>query len=359
MPSDVLVSAGETLGLLDPTAGRPAADDTAPGGDDRQRLIASSVFGALAVLAIGILDAMTGELRLSVLYVIVIVVMTWMNGRANGLLFAAASGVALVLANTAGDGRPADDPLFLVSAASDLLVFGFCAVGTNALRQVLFRERLRRRNLARYVPAPFVEQLANEGLGALKSRSCAATVMFIDIRGFTALAHALEPADVFSLLQSYRAIVTSAVRAHGGFVDKFVGDGVLAVFGVAGDPADSAACGVSAALEVLDRMDAWARRRRSVGRPTLKIGIGLHFGDVLVGAIGDDERLEFTVLGHTVNVAARIEDLTRDLALPLLVSDAVYAALPPAVRGTRIWAQLCVQGVRGIAGPLTLAYPLS
>lgn len=353
MPSDGFATVSRTLGLTGlGSAASPSAADA-----ERRRLIVSSLLGALAVLAIGLLDAMTGQLRLSVLYVIVIMVMTWLNGRANGLLFAAASGVALVLANTAGDGRPASDPLFLVSAASDLLVFGFCAIGTNALRQGLFRERRRQRNLARYLPAPFAEQLADEGLGAVRSRSCEATIMFIDIRGFTALARAIEPAEVFALLQSYRRIVASAVRSYGGFIDKFVGDGALAVFGVADQPADSAASAVSAALEILDRMDEWGRRQRAAGRPSLKIGIGLHHGEVLVGAIGDDERLEFTVLGNTVNVAARIEDLTRDLKLPLLVSEEVYAALPPDFRDTQTWSRLCVQGVRGISGPLGLAYP--
>jgi class 3 adenylate cyclase len=324
---------------------------------ERRQLVISSAFGVLAVTGIGVLDAITGELRLSVLYVIIIMMMTWWNGRANGLLFAAASGLALVLANTAGEGRPLSDPLFLVSAASDLLVFGFCAIGTNALRQGLFRERLRQRNLARYLPAPFAEQLANEGLGALKSRSCDATIMFIDIRGFTALARAIGPADVFVLLQSYRQIVASAVRTYGGFIDKFVGDGALVVFEVADRPADSAACAVSAALEILERVGEWGQQQRAAGRPTLKIGIGLHYGEVLVGAIGDDERLEFTVLGNTVNIAARIEDLTRDLKLPLLVSQEVYAALPPDVRNARNWSQLSVKGVRGISGPLGLAYP--
>jgi adenylate cyclase len=345
MPSDGFAAVSRTLAL-------PVAGD-----EDRRPPMIASLLGALAVLAIGVLDAVTGELRLSVLYVIVIMLMTWRNGRANGLMFAAASGLALVVANTAGGGRPISDPLFLVSAASDLLVFGFCAVGTNALREGLFRERLRQRNLARYLPAPFAEQLANEGLGAVKSRSCAATIMFIDIRGFTALARTLAPAEVFALLQSYRRIVASAVRTYGGFIDKFVGDGALAVFGIAEGPEDSAGCAVTAALEIVARVDEWGRRQRAAGRPALKIGIGLHHGEVLVGAIGDDERLEFTVLGNTVNVAARIEDLTRELELPLLVSEDVHAALPPDIRNARTWSRLSVPGVRGLAGPLGLAYP--
>ena len=347
MPSDGFAAVSRTLAL-------PVGGD-----EQRRQLMISSLCGALAVLAIGALDAVTGELRLSVLYVIVIMMMTWRNGRATGLVFAAASGLALVVANTAVGGRPASDPLFLVSAASDLLVFGFCAIGTNALREGLFRERLRQRNLARYLPAPFAAQLADEGLGAVKSRSCAATVMFIDIRGFTALARTIEPAEVFALLQSYRRIVAAAVRTYGGFIDKFVGDGALAVFGIAEGPEDSAGCAVSAALEIIDRVDEWGRRQRAAGRPALKIGIGLHHGEVLVGAIGDDERLEFTVLGNTVNVAARIEDLTRDLKLPLLVSEDVYAALPPELRNAQTWSRLCVKSVHGLSGPLALAYPLS
>lgn len=360
MPNDL--TATQALGA-DQTLGAVAADVAAPPGESGRtagapwRLAVTSLLGALVVIGIGIVDSITGELRLSILYVVVIIVMTWANGRANGLAFAAGSALATVIANAPGHDRFLSDPLFLVSTASDLLVFGFCAIGTNALREGLARERVRRRNLARYLPAPFVEHLANEGLGALKSRSCSAAVLFIDIRSFTALARQLLPEDVFELLQSYRRIVSSSVRTYGGFIDKYVGDGALAVFGVAGRPGDAAACAVSAARDILDRMTEWSATQRAAGRPTLQIGIGIHFGEVLVGALGDDERLEFTVLGNTVNVAARIEDLTRDLKLPLLVSDAVLAALPPEIRDALSWNQLCVQGVRGISGPLTLAYP--
>ncbi len=88
----------------------------------------------------------------------------------------------------------------------------------------------------------------------------------------------------------------------------------------------------------------------------MPIGIGLHTGDVIAGAIGDEERLEFTVLGDTVNLAARIEDLTRDFNLPLLMSEAVYRALPPERRDGGDWAFFSVLSVRGVSGPIELAY---
>jgi class 3 adenylate cyclase len=354
MPIEPLPNSVEASAASGAGAGPLADSLRAAGAAVTARLspILTSLLGALAVAGIGVLDAATGELRVSILYVVVIGLMTWVNGRENGLLFATACGAVVLLANTIGGGSSMADPRFLVSAGSDLLVFGFCVIGTNSLREGLLRERARRRNLARYLPAPFAEQLANQGLRALTTRSCTAAILFVDIRGFTALSRRMPPPMVFDLLKTYRGIVTAAVQARGGFVDKFVGDGALAVFG-----ADGAAAGICAAAAVAAALEILARIGRGDGGPNLAIGIGVHLGDVIIGALGDDERLEFTVLGDTVNVAARIEDLTRDLGLPLLVSEAVYAALPPELRTGHSWALFCVRGVHGLAAPLTLAYP--
>ncbi len=333
---------------------------TQPKESDRTRPLSLAVLvilGLVAVSGIGIVDGLTGHVRLSLLYVIVIVVVSWRGGPAVGVIFAAISTLILVTANAVTGTDALTDGIFAISVGSDFLVFVFCAIGTYSLRETLTRERTKRRNLARYLPAEFANRLAEEGLNAQVSKRYVATILFVDIRGFTTLTQSLPNDQVFALLLSYRRLVSDAVRKWGGFVDKFIGDGVLAIFGVAEGANGSAARATECALEILDELTALNERQRRSSLPSLRIGIGVHTGEIIAGAIGDEERLEFTALGDTVNVAARIEDLSRDLGIPLLVSETAWQSLSPALLSRYDWVELCVPNVRGLADPLFLAYP--
>lgn len=152
-------------------------------------------------------------------------------------------------------------------------------------------------------------------------------VLMADIRGFTRLSENLEPEALTALLNGCFAEMVAAVQAHQGMVDKFIGDGMMAVFGLAGRtcPATGA---VRAALDIERRMAAFNAQGGSLGRPPIRLGLGLHKGPVIAGYMGAPERLEFTVTGHTVNVAARLQDAARPPLPGLLMSRDVADALP-------------------------------
>ncbi len=173
--------------------------------------------------------------------------------------------------------------------------------------------------------------------------------MFVDVRGFTRLAEEVPPERLADLLAEFRGRVAGAVFAHGGTIDKFIGDGVLAVFGTPEPRPDDAARALRAAFAVLDAVAGWAPGHRAGGGPA--VGIGLHHGEVFAGVIGRGDLLEHTVIGDTVNVAERLERLTRRLPASLVVSGDLARAA--GVRGGDPgWRRLGAQPVKGHAAPV-------
>jgi adenylate cyclase len=149
-------------------------------------------------------------------------------------------------------------------------------------------------------------------------------VMFLDIRDFTAQARQRRPPEVVDFLNDAFAFMIEAVDRHGGFINKFLGDGFMAVFGAPLVDPDASRNAVAAAREILAEIDG-----RGLARAPwpLRIGIGLHAGPAVIGTVGSPRRKEFTAIGDTVNLAARLEQLNKQLGSQLLVSDAVAAAL--------------------------------
>jgi adenylate cyclase len=151
--------------------------------------------------------------------------------------------------------------------------------------------------------------------------------MFVDIVGFTRLSEPMSPQAAMAMLREFHTRVEQAVFAHGGMVDKFMGDGALACFGVPDAYASAAADAVRAARDLLRDLEAWAVDRGTRGEPPIRAGAGIHYGPVLMGDIGGSRQFQFTVIGDTVNVASRLESMTRQQDTDLIVSDdAVQAA---------------------------------
>jgi adenylate cyclase len=164
-----------------------------------------------------------------------------------------------------------------------------------------------------------------------EGRRTRCVVLFSDLHGFTPLSAALEPEDLFSLLNRYFETMAAAVLAQQGLLDKFIGDTVMAEFGVPRSRGDreEARAAVRAALAMQRGLEALNRELAAVGRPPLRHGIGLHVGEVIAGNLGAAQRLEFTVVGATVNVASRLEGLTRRFPeQPILISGELLALLP-------------------------------
>jgi adenylate cyclase len=177
-----------------------------------------------------------------------------------------------------------------------------------------------RTNLARYFSPNLVDQLAaqDQPLGAVRRQSVA--VLFADIQGFTTLSETMPPEDVVSLLRGFHERMETAIFAHQGTLDKYIGDGLMATFGTPTPGDFDATNALATARHMLSELAAWNQERAARGEPALKVSIGIHYGTVVQGDIGGGRRLEFTVLGDTVNVASRLEAMTRQLETPLVIS---------------------------------------
>ncbi len=199
------------------------------------------------------------------------------------------------------------------------------AIATRRSNQLLLSNaglERERANLSRYFSPNVVEQLSqnDEPLKQVKIENVA--VLFIDIVGFTRLAAGQDPHQVIALLRGFHGRMEREVFRHGGTLDKYLGDGLMATFGtpVAGERDASNA--LDCALAMQEVLAIWNRERRRLGEPEVKAGIGIHYGETLLGDIGAN-RLEYAVIGTAVNVAARLEEMTRGLQAGIVMSEAL------------------------------------
>lgn len=192
----------------------------------------------------------------------------------------------------------------------------------EAVEQRLAAERARS-NLSRYVPPSLVDTLAarDEPFGPPRQQDAA--VLFVDIRGFTTMSESMSPTAVMELLRTFHSRLEAVIFDHGGTLDKYIGDAILATFGVP-DPSDNDATnGLLCARGMLAALAEWNRERLARDEPPIGVGIGLHHGPIVVGEIGSERAMEFAVIGDTVNTASRLQAMTRRLGSDLAVSDAL------------------------------------
>ncbi|HEY9603731.1 MAG TPA: adenylate/guanylate cyclase domain-containing protein [Allocoleopsis sp.] len=177
----------------------------------------------------------------------------------------------------------------------------------------------------RFVPGKFLTVIASDGIENIQVGVAATrliTILFADIRGYTSMAEQMTPLETFTLLNDYLACMGQVIGDAGGFIDKYIGDAIMALF-----EDETTGCALHAALAMQQALQTFNEKRMLQGDPTLKIGIGIHRGEVVMGTIGFTSRIESTVIGDTVNVAARVEGLTRKYDRPILVTESVVAAL--------------------------------
>lgn len=211
-----------------------------------------------------------------------------------------------------------------------LLVAGCLAMAVARFRALMVNHahaERERSNLARYFSPNIVDELAtiDEPFSAARAQNVA--ILFADIIGFTKLAETQSPEKVFALLRDILGLMARQVFLHEGTLDKYLGDGIMATFGTPHGNGHEADDALACAQAILDEIAAYNRERDRNGEPNVDIGIGLHFGPVVLGDVGDESRLEFAVVGDTVNVASRFERLTRELGVNLVVSDDLISVL--------------------------------
>ena len=184
-----------------------------------------------------------------------------------------------------------------------------------------------RNNLSRYFSPHFAAMLADrdEPLGAVRRQNVA--VLFCDIVGFTRMAEEMPPEAVVTMLRQFHDRMTAQIFACGGSVEKYIGDEIFAVFGVPEPTDEDAANALKCGRLMLEALDAWNVERAAASEPSLAIGIGVNFGPAVLGDVGSEQTLSFTVIGDTVNTASRLQGLTRTLKTPLVAADAVLRAI--------------------------------
>lgn len=204
-----------------------------------------------------------------------------------------------------------------------------------AIQNTQLDERLKRMtdSFSRVVPKEFLSNLGRKSFSEIRpgeSITKAMTVLFCDLRGFTTLSERLGPSSSIELVNTYLSRMETPILANGGFVDSYSGDGILALFDAGPEHA------VRAAIAMLREMSDLNELRDAQGAERLTIGIGVNSGQLTLGAIGGAQRFKYGVVGDTVNLAARIEGLTKYYGVPLLISGETWLALEP---GMRAWTR--------------------
>jgi class 3 adenylate cyclase len=221
----------------------------------------------------------------------------------------------------------------------------------SQLRQRLERAAMELQRLqisfARFAPEEVVERIAASGVPTAAEHK-EVTILFADLVSFTRLGETLAPNVLVQMLNEYFARMSRVITEHRGHVSKFIGDGLLALFGALEANPWQANDALHAALAMRAELERFNQTLVAEGLPRLAFGIGVHRGVAVVGIVGSHELMEFTVIGNSVNVASRVEHLTRQHGVDILVTDAVRQGLDPRF----VLRELPALAIRGVSEPV-------
>lgn len=206
-------------------------------------------------------------------------------------------------------------------------VEGEKVVGSMLVLEDITREKRVRSTMSRYMAKEVVDRLLETGEDAMAGTTQEATVLFSDIRRFTSITEGLGTRQTVALLNEYFTEMVDVIFQHGGILDKYIGDAIMAVFGAPVTQPQDADNALRAANEMLQKLGDYNLRREKAGEEPIEIGIGLCTGEVVAGSIGSVRRMEYTVIGNTVNLAARLESANKHYGTRLLLSEATVDRL--------------------------------
>ncbi len=212
------------------------------------------------------------------------------------------------------------------------LTVGELETAYNRIKSFAFNAVLARKHeqeirniFQKYVPSDVIDRFFKNPESMLKGEDRVLAVMFSDIRSFTTISEGMKPDELVGALNAYFSIMVDIVMKHGGIVDKYIGDAIMAFFGAPVQHEDDAARAVRCALDMQEALRGFNREQAGSGRPEFRIGIGINYGPVTVGNIGSELKMDYTVIGDMVNLASRLESLTKVYRTGLLFSESVHA----------------------------------
>jgi len=207
-------------------------------------------------------------------------------------------------------------------------------LGTLIMIEDISTEKRMKSTMSRYMDPGLADQLLSDGGGGdlMGGQDTIATILFSDVRGFTTLTEALGAQGTVTLLNDYFTIMVDCISEEGGMLDKFIGDAIMAAFGVPVGHDDDEDRGVRAGINMLTSLREWNIEREANGQPPVDMGIGLNTDNVVSGNIGSPKRMHYTMIGDGVNLAARLESACKQYAAKLLISEYTYAKLKATYR---------------------------
>ncbi len=219
---------------------------------------------------------------------------------------------------------------------SSYLVLGMVIAWTSRRINTMFGEVRRRDNLSRFLPRQVVDRVLEQGEASLSPVQREVTLLFADIRGFTTLSEKLSPREVLELLDLQLGEMAGVVKDHQGVVNKFLGDGMLALWGAPDAVPDHPDLALVAALNMRAKLAELNAARVQLGQAPIRMGIGIHTGVVAAGMLGGADQHEYAVIGDAVNVAARVEGLTKEHDTDILVTERTWQLAGAKYAGRRI-----------------------
>ena len=200
-------------------------------------------------------------------------------------------------------------------------------IGCMLVLEDITREKRVRHTMGRYVTKEVVDRLLAGGDDVLQGSALVATVLFSDIRRFTMLSEAMTPRNTVAMLNEYFTEMVDVIFTHGGILDKYMGDGLMAIFGAPVVGANDADNALLVATEMIGALRRYNATRREHGNDPIEIGVGLATGEVLAGSVGSIKRMEYTVIGDNVNLAARLESATKYYGTAVMLAGTTAEAL--------------------------------
>jgi adenylate cyclase len=318
----------------------------------------ATTFDIAFVVAMDWLDSRTDGIELEGTVAVLALIMSYslLRYRIHSLIWSTALAIAAFTAAMVWSRQ-------FAWAGWSFVAFTFVATAlllaaTRLAVRKMFIELLRRESLSRLVPPKVVDEILAGRADRLRPTRREVTVLFADLRGFTSYGESRPPEVVLALLDDFFGRMTLVVQGHGGSVNKFLGDGLLALWGAPDPLPDHPQRAVKAARDMQRVMAELREAQQTAGEPPLRLGIGVHTGEVAAGMLGGGTQSEYTVIGDAVNLASRIEGLTRVHDVDILVSDTTWQRLEGQFPGRRV-AEAQVKGRRApvVVHAIDVTYP--